>query len=69
MLISTCTRGLGCLGTPIVRSDAASVWSTGRTWWLVPPIAQIFFTGSLPIGVTVSNLSRALSKFLNLRFV
>lgn len=22
--------GLGCLGTPIVRSDAASVWATGK---------------------------------------
>ena len=64
MLISRCTRGLGCLGTPIVRSDAASVWSTGVTWYQIPPIAKIFFTGSLPIGVTVSEVSRTLSKFL-----
>ena len=24
--------GLGCLGTPIVRTDAAAIWATGRTW-------------------------------------
>ena len=31
--------GLGCLGSPIVRTDAASLWATGRTWWKVPPVA------------------------------
>ena len=69
MLISTCTRGLGCLGTPIVRSDAASVWATGKTWWQVPPVAQINFTGSLPIGVTVSSFSGAMFKLLTLLFI
>jgi homoaconitate hydratase len=24
--------GIGCLGTPIVRTDAASIWATGKTW-------------------------------------
>ena len=43
---------LGCLGTPLVRSDAASVWATGKTWWQVPPVAKVKFTGSLPRGVT-----------------
>ncbi len=23
--------GVGCLGTPIVRTDAASIWATGKT--------------------------------------
>lgn len=32
--------GVGCLGTPIVRTDAASVWATGQTWWQVPPVAR-----------------------------
>ena len=31
--------GLGCLGTPVVRTDAAALWATGRTWWQVPSIA------------------------------
>ena len=32
--------GVGCLGTPIVRTDAASIWGTGRTWWRVPPVGK-----------------------------
>lgn len=44
--------GLGCLGTPIVRTDAAAIWATGRTWWKVPPVARVTFTGSLRPGVT-----------------
>lgn len=27
--------GISCLGTPVVRTDAASIWATGRTWWQV----------------------------------
>ncbi len=44
--------GLGCLGTPIVRTDAAAIWATGRTWWKVPPIAKVELTGKLHKGVT-----------------
>lgn len=44
--------GVGCLGTPVVRTDAASIWATGRTWWQIPPIAKVTFTGALPQGVT-----------------
>lgn len=43
--------GLGCLGTPIVRTDAAAVWATGRTWWKVPPIAKVILKGELKKGV------------------
>lgn len=32
--------GLGCLGTPVVRTDAAAIWATSETWWQVPPIAK-----------------------------
>ncbi len=44
--------GLGCLGSPIVRTDAAAIWATGRTWWKVPPVARVTLTGSLLEGVT-----------------
>ncbi len=44
--------GLGCLGTPIVRTDAAAVWATGRTWWKVPPIAKVILHGKLNEGVS-----------------
>jgi homoaconitate hydratase len=44
--------GLGCLGTPIVRTDAAALWATGRTWWQVPPVAKVILTGKMKPGVT-----------------
>ncbi|KAK7416543.1 mitochondrial Homoaconitase [Neonectria punicea] len=44
--------GVGCFGTAIVRSDAASVLATSTIFWQVPPIAKITFTGILPPGVT-----------------
>ncbi|MBC8311577.1 MAG: homoaconitase [Candidatus Marinimicrobia bacterium] len=44
--------GLGCLGTPVVRTDAAALWATGRTWWQVPPITKVELTGNLQKGVT-----------------
>lgn len=52
--------GLGCLGTPIVRTDAAAIWATGRTWWQVPPIAKVELTGKLQNGVTGKDLIIAL---------
>lgn len=44
--------GLGCLGTPIVRSDAAALWATGHTWWQVPPVARVELAGRVRPGVT-----------------
>lgn len=44
--------GLGCLGSPIVRTDAAAIWATGRTWWKVPPVARVTLSGALQPGVT-----------------
>ncbi len=57
--------GVGCLGTPMVRTDAASIWATGRTWWQVPPIAKVTFTGALPQGVTGKDVIVALSGLFN----
>jgi homoaconitate hydratase len=44
--------GVGCLGTVMVRTDAASICAAGKTWWQIPPIANVRFTGVLPKGVT-----------------
>jgi len=44
--------GIGCLGTPVVRTDAAAIWATGRTWWQVPPVARCELRGKLRAGVT-----------------
>ena len=52
--------GIGCLGTPVVRTDAASIWATGRTWWQIPPIAKVTFRGMLPKGVTGKDVIVAL---------
>jgi homoaconitate hydratase len=52
--------GVGCLGTAVVRSDAASIWATGRSWLKIPPVTKITFTGSLPTGVTGKDVIVAL---------
>lgn len=52
--------GVSCLGTPIVRTDAASIWATGKTRWQIPSIAKVGFTGSLPQGVTGKDVIVAL---------
>ncbi|KAF2427142.1 putative Homoaconitase mitochondrial precursor [Tothia fuscella] len=52
--------GVGCLGTPVVRTDAASIWATGKTWWQIPPVAKVTFTGVLPRGVTGKDVIVAL---------
>jgi homoaconitate hydratase len=57
--------GVGCLGTPVVRTDAASIWATGRTWWQIPPVAKIAFTGLLPAGVTGKDVIVALCGLFN----
>lgn len=57
--------GLGCLGTPIVRTDAAAIWATGRTWWKVPPIAKVELTGKLQKGVTGKDVIIALCGYFN----
>jgi homoaconitate hydratase len=44
--------GIGCLGTPVVRTDAAAIWATGRTWWQVPSVARCELRGKLRHGVT-----------------
>ncbi|RKF59838.1 Homoaconitase, mitochondrial [Erysiphe neolycopersici] len=57
--------GVGCLGTAIVRTDAASIWATGRTWWQIPPVARVVFTGLLPKGVTGKDVIIALCGLFN----
>lgn len=52
--------GVGCLGTPVVRTDAASIWATSKTWWQIPPICRVTFVGTLPQGVTGKDVIIAL---------
>ena len=57
--------GIGCLGTPIVRTDAAAIWATGRTWWQVPPIAKVTLHGQLRPGVTGKDVIITLCGYFN----
>lgn len=57
--------GLGCLGTPIVRTDAAAIWTTGRTWWQVPPVAKVELKGKLKKGVSGKDVIIVLAGFFN----
>lgn len=44
--------GIGCLGTPVVRSDVAILWSIGKIWWSVPPVVRIIFNNKAKHGIT-----------------
>ncbi len=57
--------GLGCLGTPVVRTDAAAIWAKGRTWWQVPPVAKVELTGKLKPGVAGKDVIITLCGFFN----
>ncbi|NOZ08245.1 MAG: homoaconitase [FCB group bacterium] len=54
---------LGALGTPVVRSDAAALWATGRTWWQIPPVTKIVLEGSPNPGVTGKDIILTLCGF------
>jgi homoaconitate hydratase len=56
---------LNCLGTPVVRTDAASIWATGVTWWQVPPVARCVLRGNLQPGVVGKDVIIALCGLFN----
>ncbi|CUM66922.1 uncharacterized protein PRCAT00004607001 [Priceomyces carsonii] len=57
--------GVGSLGTPLVRTDAAAIWATGKTWWQVPPVAKVELINKLPKGVTGKDVIVALCGIFN----
>ncbi|MFQ6605941.1 MAG: homoaconitase, partial [Fidelibacterota bacterium] len=57
--------GIGCLGTPVVRTDAAAIWATGQTWWQIPPVARVRLTGTLSQGVTGKDVIITLAGLFN----
>jgi homoaconitate hydratase len=48
-----------------VRTDAASIWATGKTWWQVPQTVKVVLTGSLSEGVTGKDVIIALCGYFN----
>ena len=57
--------GVAALGTPVVRTDAASIWATGVTWWQVPKVAKVLLKGTLSPGVTGKDVIIALCGLFN----
>ncbi len=57
--------GLGVLGTPVVRTDAAAIWASGKTWWQVPPVAKVVLNGRLKPGVTGKDVIITLAGYFN----
>ena len=56
---------VAALGTPVVRTDAASIWATGVTWWQVPPVAKVVLKGRLSPGVVGKDVIIALCGLFN----
>ncbi len=56
---------MGALGTPVVRTDAASIWATGVTWWQVPPVARVNLKNKLKPGVVGKDVIIALCGLFN----
>jgi homoaconitate hydratase len=56
---------MAALGTPVVRTDAASIWATGVTWWQVPKVAKMILKGNLSSGVTGKDVIIALCGLFN----
>src|SRR5437764_717745 len=56
---------MGALGTPVVRTDAASIWATGVTWWQVPPVARVTLKNQLNPGVVGKDVIIALCGLFN----
>jgi homoaconitate hydratase len=52
--------GLGALGTPVVRTDAAGIWATSESWYQVPPVTRVELTGELGRGVAGKDVIIAL---------
>jgi homoaconitate hydratase len=52
--------GVGAVGTPVVRTDAAAIWATGTFWWQIPRTVQVVLEGRLPAGATGKDVILAL---------
>ncbi|KAI9489481.1 hypothetical protein BDB00DRAFT_876355 [Zychaea mexicana] len=57
--------GIGAVGTPIVRTDAAAIWATGQTWWQIPPVVKVELQGKLQPGVTGKDVIVSLCGLFN----
>src|SRR5439155_26855598 len=56
---------IAALGTPVVRTDATSIWAMGVTWWQVPPVARVVLKNKLQPGVVGKDVIIALCGLFN----
>jgi len=57
--------GMGAVGTPVVRTDAAAIWATGNFWWQIPRSVQVVLEGRLARGATGKDVIVALCGLYN----
>jgi len=57
--------GVGAIGTPVVRTDAAAIWATGTFWWQIPRSVRVELTGKLPAGAVGKDVILALCGLYN----
>jgi homoaconitate hydratase len=57
--------GMGAIGTPVVRTDAAAIWAAGTFWWQIPRTIQVVLEGELRRGVTGKDVILALCGLYN----
>ena len=57
--------GIGTVGTPVVRTDAAAIWATGTFWWQIPRTVQVVLEGRLPEGASGKDVILALCGLYN----
>ncbi|PLW28200.1 hypothetical protein PCANC_21433 [Puccinia coronata f. sp. avenae] len=57
--------GIGCGGTPVVRTNAAAIWATQQTWWQVTEIVKVELKGPFPLGLTGKDIIVALCGSFN----
>src|SRR5437870_1756227 len=62
---SNLSGATAALATPVVRTDAASMWATGVTWWQVPKVAKVLLKGKLAAGVNGKDVIIALCGLFN----
>jgi homoaconitate hydratase len=56
---------MSAVGTPVVRTDAAAIWATGRFWWQIPRTVRVWLSGELRPGVTGKDLILTLCGMYN----
>ncbi len=57
--------GMGAIGTPVVRTDAAAIWATETFWWQIPRSIRVELEGKLAGDSTGKDVIIALCGLYN----